>query len=398
LLRRPDLQTIYLIARREFVTRVRSRFFIFGTVIFAVLLAGYIVLQAVVISRATTTVKIGFSGDAQTLAQPLKTVAATEKVTVQIRNLADASDGDVQVQDGTLDAAVSGDAAAPDVAVKDELDPTVEATLNALVKQVALDRALLASGADPAVVTGKVTAAGVHLRLLDPNAAERTTRQVVGIFIAALLYVSLLLYGQLVAQGVVEEKANRIIEILLSTVRARLLLFGKVIGIGLVGLLQLTVLGLVALATISRYQVVSVPNVGLAAVLGGLLWYVLGFLFYALIFAAAGSMVSRQEDIGSVTGPLSMIVVGTYLAFFWVVANPDNPVAVALSVIPPFAVVIMPGRMATGDAAFWQVAVAVTLTVLAIAGLNTLAARIYTNSVLRIGSRVRLRQAWRGAD
>ena len=153
-----------------------------------------------------------------------------------------------------------------------------------------------------------------------------------------------------------------------------------------------------ALATISRYQVVSVPNVGVAAVLGGLMWYVLGFLFYALIFAAAGSMVSRQEDIGSVTGPLSMLVVGTYLAFFWVVANPDNPVAVALSVIPPFAVVIMPGRMATGDAPLWQVAVSVTLTVLAIIGLNLLAARIYSNSVLRIGSRVRLRQAWRGAD
>ena len=396
--RRPDLHTIYLIARREFTTRVRSRFFIFGTVLFAVLLAGYIVLQAVVISRVTTTVKIGFSGDAQTLAEPLKTVAATEKVTVQIHHLTDASEGDAQVQDGKLDAAVSGDAAAPDVAVKDNLDPTVEATLDALVKQVALDRALVASGADPAEVTGKVGAASVHLRLLDPNAAERTSRQVVGIFIAALLYVSLLLYGQLVAQGVVEEKANRIIEILLSTVRARVLLFGKVIGIGLVGLLQLTVLGLVALATISRYQVVSVPNVGVAAVLGGLMWYVLGFLFYALIFAAAGSMVSRQEDIGSVTGPLSMLVVGTYLAFFWVVANPDNPVAVALSVIPPFAVVIMPGRMATGDAPLWQVAVSVTLTVLAIIGLNLLAARIYSNSVLRIGSRVRLRQAWRGAD
>jgi len=396
--RRPDLHTIYLIARREFTTRVRSRFFIFGTVLFAVLLAGYIVLQAVVISRVTTTVKIGFSGDAQTLAEPLKMVAATEKVTVQIHQLTDASEGDAQVQDGKLDAAVSGDAAAPDVAVKDNLDPTVEATLDALVKQVALDRALVASGADPAEVTGKVGAASVHLRLLDPNAAERTSRQVVGIFIAALLYVSLLLYGQLVAQGVVEEKANRIIEILLSTVRARVLLFGKVIGIGLVGLLQLTVLGLVALATISRYQVVSVPNVGVAAVLGGLMWYVLGFLFYALIFAAAGSMVSRQEDIGSVTGPLSMLVVGTYLAFFWVVANPDNPVAVALSVIPPFAVVIMPGRMATGDAPLWQVAVSVTLTVLAIIGLNLLAARIYSNSVLRIGSRVRLRQAWRGAD
>jgi ABC-2 type transport system permease protein len=388
---------IYLIARREFITRVRSRFFLAGTVLFAVLLAGYIILQAEVIGRATTTVKVGFSGDAAVLAQPLKAAAAQEKVNVDIHQVAGAGEGQSQVQSGKLDASVSGDAAAPDVAVKDELNPTVGATLNALVKQVALNRALTAAGADPAAIEGKVAAAGVHLTLLDPKATERTQRAVVGIFTAALLYVSLVLYGQFVAQGVVEEKANRIIEILLSTVRARQLLFGKVVGIGLVGLLQLMVLGLVALATISRFQVVTVPNVGLEAVAGGLMWYILGFLFYAFIFAAAGSMVSRQEDIGSVTGPLSMVVVGTYLAFFWVTANPDTLVAVLLSVIPPFDLVIMPGRMATGDATVWQVLLSVALTVAAIFGLNILAARIYTNSVLRIGTRVRWREAWRGA-
>ena len=388
---------IYLIARREFITRVRSRFFIIGTILFAALLAGYIVLQAEVISRATTTVKVGFSGDAAVLAQPLKAAAAQEKVTVDVHQVPDAAEGRSQVQSGKLDASVSGDAANPDVAVQDALNPTVGATLNALVKQVALNRALTAAGADPAAIESKVAAAGVHLTLLDPHATERTQREVVGVFIAALLYVSLLLYGQFVAQGVVEEKANRIIEILLSTVRARQLLFGKVVGIGLVGLLQLIVLGLVALATISRFQVISVPNVGFEALAGGLMWYVLGFLFYALIFAAAGSMVSRQEEIGSVTGPLSMVVVGTYLAFFWVVANPDTLVAVLLSVIPPFDLVIMPGRMATGDATVWQVLVSVALTVAAIFGLNILAARIYTNSVLRIGTRVPWRDAWRGA-
>jgi hypothetical protein len=138
-----------LIARREFTTRIRSRFFIFGTLIFAVLLAGYIVLQAVVISRVTTTVKIGFAGDAQALAQPLKTLAATVKVTVQIHQVADAQDGDAQVKGWNADAAVTGDAAAPTWRVQDNLDPTVEATLNALVNRLRSTRALVASGADP---------------------------------------------------------------------------------------------------------------------------------------------------------------------------------------------------------------------------------------------------------
>jgi ABC-2 type transport system permease protein len=390
--------TTYLIARREFVTRVRSRFFIIGTALFMVLLAGYIVLQAEVIGKMTTTVKVGLAGDAQVLAQPLRSAANSEGVNVQIRDIADPSAGESQVRSGSLDALVSGDPAAPTVAVKDQLNPTFAATLNALAKQVALNRALLSAGADPAAVEAQVQGAAIHTVFLDPNAAIRLQRQVVGIFVAVLLYVALLVYGQLVASGVVEEKANRIIEILLATVRPRQVLFGKVIGIGLVGLLQLVLLAVVALIAVSRTQVISVPDVGVISVLAGLMWFVLGFVFYALIYAAGGSMVSRQEDLGSVTGPLAMLIVGTYLAFFWVEANPENPIGVLLSLLPPFAPILMPARIATGDAQAWQVAVAVVLALAAIVGLNALAARIYSNSVMRIGSRVRFVEAWRGAS
>jgi ABC-2 type transport system permease protein len=215
--------------------------------------------------------------------------------------------------------------------------------------------------------------------------------------VAALLYVALLIYGQIVAAGVVEEKANRIIEILLSTVRPRQVLLGKVVGIGLMGLLQLLLLGAVALIAGTRTHLIDVPTVGVPAVLGGLLWFVLGFVFFALIYAAGGSLVSRQEDLAAVTSPITMLIVATYLAFFWVVANPDNSLAVLLAVIPPFAPILMPARMATGDAQAWQVVVAVVLTIAAIAGMSTLAARIYSNSVLKVGSRVNLLEAWRGS-
>ncbi len=388
-------RTTYLIARREFLTRVRSRFFLIGTLVLMLLLAGYIVLQALVISRAVTTVKVGFAGDSQALAQPLK-ASSTDSLKIETNLVADVRKGEDQVRAGTLDALVSGDPAASDVAVKDQLNPTVAATLVGLVKQVALNRALSASGADPSAIEAKVASATIHLQFVDPNAAQRTQREVVGIFVAVLLYVALLAYGQLVAAGVVEEKANRIIEILLSTVRPRQLLFGKVVGIGLVGFAQLLLLGAVAIVAVTRTQVISVPAVGVTAVAGGLLWFVLGFTFFALIFAAGGSMVSRQEDLAAVTMPITVVIVGTYLAFFWVVANPENPLAVLLSVIPLFAPILMPARMATGDAQAWQVLLAVVLTLAAIAGMNALAARIYSNSVLRIGSRVKILEAWRG--
>jgi ABC-2 type transport system permease protein len=390
------LHTFYLIARREFVTRVRSRFFLIGTAVLMVLLAGYIVLQALVIGRSTTTVRVGFVGDSQVLAQPLKASAPTDNLRVETHLVPDVRTGEGQVRAGALDVLVSGNPASPDVTVKDQVNPTVAATLDGLVRQVALNEALSASGVDAAAIEAKVANAGIHLLTLDPNAAQRIQREVVGIFVAALLYVALVVYGSIVAAGVVEEKANRIIEILLSTVRPRQLLFGKVVGIGLVGFVQLLLLGAVALVAVAKTQVINVPNVGVTAVAGGLLWFVLGFVFYALIFAAGGSMVSRQEDVGAVTGPITMLIVGTYFAFFWVAANPDNPLGVVLSVIPPFAPILMPARMATGDAQAWQVVLAIGLTLAAIGGMNALAARIYSNSVLRVGSRVKLLEAWRG--
>jgi ABC-2 type transport system permease protein len=392
------LRTVLLVARREFLTRVRSRFFVIGTIAFMALLAGYIVLQALVFSRATTTVKVGFVGQAQALAQPLTAAAGTEDVKVVRKDPADISTGEDQVRNGSLDALISGDPASPQVEVKDDLNPTLAATLNAIVKQVALNRALTAAGANAAAVQTAVASASIQIVFLDPNAALKAQRTVVGIFVAALLYTALVVYGQIVAAGVVEEKANRIIEILLGTVRPRQLLLGKVLGIGLVGFFQLALLGATALVAVSRTHVINLPNVGVTAIAGGLMWFVLGFILYALVYAAGGSLVSRQEDLASVTTPLTMLVVGTYLAFFWVEANPTNPIGIALSIIPPLAPILMPARMATGDAQAWQVILAVILTIGEIALLNALAARIYANSVMRIGSRVKLSQAWRGTD
>lgn len=391
------LHTVLLIVRREFLTRVRSRFFLIGTVLLMVLIAGYIVIQAEVINRNTTTVKVGFVGAAQVLAKPLAASSGGGE-TIHTQLVDSVSSGADLVRSGDLDALVSGDPAAPEVEVKDQLDPTVATTLTALVQGIVFEQALAGTGVDPTAIEAKVGAAGFHLVALDPNAAQQTERSVVGIFVAALLYIALQVYGQFVTQGVIEEKANRIIEIMLSTVRPRQLLFGKVVGIGLVGLIQLVLVGAVALITVMKTHAITVPNVGVTAVLGALLWFILGFTFYALIYAAGGSMITRQEDAAAVTVPITLLLVGTYLAFFWVIANPGNPIGIGLSMLPPFAPVLMPARMATGDAQAWQVLVAVVLMVAAIIGLNGLAARIYANSVLRVGSRVRWRQAWRGVD
>ena len=168
--------------------------------------------------------------------------------------------------------------------------------------------------------------------------------------------------------------------------------------IGLLGLIQLAVVGAAGLLVAGRTQVISVPALGVSSVVAGLVWFVLGFVLYAMLYAAGASLVSRHEDLAAVTAPLSVLVVGTYLSFFWVIANPATTAAAVLSVLPPFAPILMPARMATGDASAWQVALAIGLALAFIAALNVLAARIYSNSVLRLGSRVSLRQAWSGTS
>jgi ABC-2 type transport system permease protein len=389
------MRNFYLIARREFLTRVRSRFYLIGTAVLMAALAGFIVLLAVVNNRNTTTVQVGFVGASQALAKPLA-ASSGGGVTIRTQLVQSVSSGEALVRSGSLDVLVSGDPTAPEVEFKDQLDPTVASTLNGLVQDVVFRQALTASGLDAAVIEAKVAAAGFQGVALDPNAAQQSQRVVVGIFVAALLWVALAGYASSVATGIVEEKANRIVEILLSSVRPRQLLFGKVVGIGLVGFIQLVLLGAVALVAVMNTHVITVPAVGVTAVLGGLLWFVLGFLFFALAYAAAGSLVSRQEDVAAVLTPIGLLILGSYLAHFWVDANPGNPIGIVLSLLPPFAPVVMAARMATGDAQAWQVVLAILLMLAGIVGMNALAARIYSNSVLRIGSRVRLAVAWKG--
>ena len=389
------MRNFYLIARREFLTHVRSRFYLIGTGVLMVALAGFIVLLAVISNRSTTTVQVGFVGASQALAKPLA-ASSGGGVTIRTQLVQSVSSGEALVRSGSLDVLVSGDPSGPEVEFKDQLDPTVASTLNGLVQDVVFRQALTASGVDAAVIEAKVAAAGFQGVALDTNAAQQSQRTVVGIFVAALLWVSLAGYANSVATGIVEEKANRIVEILLSSVRPRQLLFGKVVGIGLVGFLQLVLLGAVAVVAVMKTQIIAVPAVGITAVLGGLLWFVLGFLFFALAYAAAGSLVSRQEDVAAVITPIGLLILGSYLAHFWVDANPGNPIAIVLSLLPPFAPVVMSARIATGDAQVWQVVLAILIMLAGIVGMNALAARIYSNSVLRIGSRVRLAVAWKG--
>jgi ABC-2 type transport system permease protein len=211
-----------------------------------------------------------------------------------------------------------------------------------------------------------------------------------------LLWIALGQYGNMVAQGVVEEKATRIMEILLATIRPSGLLAGKVVGIGLVGLLQLTIVGAAALVAVQVTNVAAIPALGLTSILGDIMWFLLGFLFYATAYAAVASLVSRQEEVQSAMAPISILQIAGYLLVYAALPNPNGPLATVASLLPPFAPILMAVRMAATDVPPWEVGLAVALTVASIVGLTWLAGRIYANAALRLGTRVRFMDAFRG--
>ncbi len=391
--------TILLVALREIRTRLRSRAFTLGTGAMVALIAAGLVawtlLAAPGSSSGTSMDHVGFTGAATALEPVFTSAAAAAGLQVAISDVPDVATGTTQVTEGKLDVLVTGAPPAPTAIVVGTLSSDIESALDVAV----LEARMSAVGIPPATVTDVVNGTNVIVQTVtpvtpvDPNRDAEITS---AIALAILLYVTIGAYGGFVAQGVVEEKSTRIVEILLATVRPSQLLAGKVIGVGLVGLLQLGIAGAATLILATLTHVAAIPAISLPAVVGDLVWFLLGFLFYATAFAAVAATVSRQEEVTSAIAPVTVLLLGSYLLMFVVVTDPASPTSTVLSLLPPFTPVLMSARIATGDAVAWQVVLAVALMVVSIGGLMWLAGRIYANSVLRVGKRVRLGDAFRG--
>jgi ABC-2 type transport system permease protein len=385
---------IRVIAAREFTTRIRSRVFAITTVLTVVGIGAYILLQALVFNQSTpTSLQVGFVGPAQSIAAPVQAEAAGFGVSITIHPYTSVAAGNADVQNGTLDGLVSGSGAGTTITVQSSVDPTMQTVLNDVARGQVLDQYLMKHNLPPSDVDGQL-AFSVNVKALSPTDAARVEQIVIGLLVAGTLYVTMVIYGQLVSAGVIEEKSNRIVEILLATVRPWQLMLGKITGIGLVALVQVVLVALVALVLASATKLVSIPTLGVDVVISGVVWFVLGYLMYALLYAAVGSMVSRQEDVASVAMPVTLVLVAGWIIALTVAApDPGSPATTVFSFIPLMSPVIMPVRIAAGVAPLWQVAISVVLVVATIAGLVAIAGRIYSNSVLRVGGRVKLSDA-----
>jgi ABC-2 type transport system permease protein len=289
-----------------------------------------------------------------------------------------------------------------------------DATARRLVRDGHADVAVLrgaralaaAQDADDAVVAavqaGSQAARGGSLpsplpvaRAGDSGASDR---QGIAFVAVVILYGQLLGYGFWVASGVVEEKSTRVIELLLSAITPRQLLAGKVVGIGVLGISQLLVIGLVGAVIGAATGQLDVTGDLVSAVGVVLAWFVLGFALYSCAFAVAGALVPRQEEVQSVTAPLTILVVASFFLSFGALDDPDSTLARVLSFVPPSAPMVMPVRQIAGNATATEMLASIALTLVVAVALIALAARVYGAAVMRTGSRVGLRAAWRAAS
>jgi len=387
---------VRLVAGREITTRTGSKAFRITTILMVVVVVGFVVLMKVLSGGDDAGSRIGFAPAVAPLAAAFTSVAGAvgENVTT---SQVDEATGEQQVRDGKLDALVTGTPTSLRVVVQEDLPDGLNSAFTVLARQIALNDQIARLGGDPAAVNSAVGAATFSLQTLEPPREFEAARLLLGIIVGILVYLSIMLYGQFVAQGVVEEKSSRIVEILLTTIRPWQLMVGKVLGIGAVGFAQLVVVvvaGVLAGLATDAYTFPS--SIAGGAAFWAVTWFLLGYLTYALVFAALGALVSRQEDVGSVTAPAIMFIVLPYLVGISVLpADPTNEFAAVLSLIPLFSPMLMPMRIALGVAPAWEIALSIALSVTLIVVLVWLAGRIYSNAVLRTGSRVRFRDAFR---
>jgi ABC-2 type transport system permease protein len=390
------VRTVYLVARRELNTRVRTRSFVVSTVGALVVLIGFVLAQSTLFDEEHVT-RVGLNGQATAISGPLEQAAGQLDHPVTTTEVTDLGAGRDQVADGELDALVSGAPAELRVLVRGDLDPDLRTVLNGLVQQQVLS-GLLASveDLDANQVLATVAKAEVHVDSLEPADPQHDQRLALALIVVALLYLALLLYGSMVAQGVVEEKSSRVVEMLLASVRPWQLLSGKVVGLGLVGLIQLFAVGAIGLLLAILTHVVTIPATAASTMAWGLLWYLLGYLLYATVFAAVGSLVSRQEDVQSALMPVTVVLMVAFVLGFAVLSrSPTGPTATVLSLLPPLSPILMPGRIALAAVPAWQVALAILLTLASVAVVTRVGGAVYRNSVLHMGPRRRLRDALR---
>lgn len=383
------VQAAIVVARREFSERIRTRAFQISIATTLVIIGAVAVLAGVLGDNGPKTYKVGAQGpEAVAIAAAAKASGPGFDADVEVRRFNSPAQARAAVSDESVDAAVAGGV----ILTRDDPPDELEQLLQGAARQVRAGEALRSEGVSGSEARRVLDPPPLRTRALEGGADDGDE----GVAFAAslLLYLQLIVYGLAVASGVVEEKSSRVVEVLLASIPPRSLLAGKIAGIGLLGLLQLLLTAVVGLGLASASGAIDLDaaDAGVLAVV--LVWFLLGYLLWACLYAMAGAIVSRQEDLQSSTTVLTLVLVVSYLVAFPALDDPESTIAVIASLVPLSSPIIMPVRVTVDAASTVEIVASLGLLVVGIALLVPLGARIYENAVLRMGKPLKLREAW----
>jgi len=221
-------------------------------------------------------------------------------------------------------------------------------------------------------------------------------RAAVGFAVGIVLYLALILAGSSIATAVATEKSTRISEVLLAVLKPSQLLVGTVLGVGLLALVQIAALAVPVIIGLISGSTLVVPAAAAGDIGLAVLWFVLGMMLYAFVFAALATLVEKPTEIGSATMPINALLIGSYLiAVTITVAYPNGLASVLASLFPLSAPLVMPIRWASGLVPPWQLALSMTLVAASALLVAAFASRIYARGLARTGRRLKLREVLR---
>jgi len=421
----PLNQRVRSVARREFLARVRSRWFLFSTLVVPVLFLGAMILPAVLVDRSVDDPKPilvidpAGSGIADQLIESLRASEIPAELLVDRghRTTLDPSNLDSlrsRIIAGQASAEAERPAAwlylPPDaietgtaVLVEDrDTGPVLRRRVSSALQEVVTTARLEQAGVGAATIEGVLRPTSLSVEPLSAEDGPAGLRQALGFLFAMALYVMFIVYGQMIARGVLEEKTSDIVEILISSLRPWEMMLGKILGIGGVGLTQVAIWGVV-IAVASMFGLAgaapALAELGLDIsgvavpwdlIFWSLVYFVTGYLLYSGVFAAAGALVTSEQDVQQVLIPALMPIILPILVLPAAMQTPDAPWVVAMSLFPFFSPILMPMRIAASHVPLWQSALAVVLLLAATLVLAWAAGRIYRVGILMKGKRPNL--------
>lgn len=409
------MNKIFLVIKREFLERVVSKWFIIGTLLGPILMAVLILAPLLVAKLDTSDRKVtvvSLDNDTELLTSIEKRLSNKKdpigKSKYVVKTLGVANEKELpeiqekltkEIKDGDIngylllkktDKDYSADFFAENVSDFGTIRQLEDATSGSII-----ERRLSQAGMDPNQINELSKPIDIKTKKLVESGTKDDSGQtmVLGLIMMVILYTTMLIYGMTVLRGIVEEKQSRIVEVIISSISPLELMFGKIIGIGLVGLSQFTVWSIfatvlpMALATMSIATGASLPDVPKTLLIYFVLYFVLGYFLYATLFALAGSIVSNDQDAQSVQMPITMLLIIATVFSSLIIRDPNGTASIVLSLVPFFGPVLMFLRIAVQTPPVWQIILSLGLMLITIVGCSWLAAKIYRVGILMYGKR-----------